>query len=297
MKHQLKTVSCLMVVAGSTVAMAQPANDNVNSAMPIGFPLPAMAGTTLGATNQSNIPTLTSCGNSTTVSGVQALINADIQGSRDVWYILTTPGTLVANTSLAASTCGPNTMSDTVVEVYNVAAGGTLGTRITCDDDTCLNRKSRATFTAQPNTQYLIRVATRNNSQGAFELNVLFGTDPRPIDTVQSDGPDVTVGDLSDVYHWGTATLDGVPVRAFSVGTDSWNIGNKPGNWFDYNTTITFRPIGAPAGTLITRPRVSNQHPVIAQQMYRLRNGNFEQIGISWLKHGFTSLNSSSFNQ
>jgi hypothetical protein len=264
--------------------MAQPRNDSITGAVPVAFPSTGLAGTTIGATNDGLSPS--ACGNSAT--------------SADVWYTATMPGTLAANTQVAFSTCG-NTSADTVVQVFAASAGGSLGAQIACDDDNCLNRKSRAVFNANPNAQYYIRVATRNATFGNFVLNTQYGTDPRPVDTAQTFGPDVTIGDLSDVGYYGTAVLNsnGVneSVRAFAVGTDSWNIGDRPADWFDYDTAnITFRPIGAPTGTRVTVSKRSNEHPVIAQQMYRYLNGSFEQIGISWLKHGFTSTNSTRYN-
>ena len=77
-------------------------------------------------------------------------------------------------------------------------------------------------------------------------------------------GPDVIVGDLTGPSKWGT--LGGV--TSYSIGTTSCNIGNQILNWFD-NSTL---------------------HPVIGQNIYRLENGRFEQIGMSWLKHGFCAL-------
>ncbi len=88
-----------------------------------------------------------------------------------------------------------------------------------------------------------------------------------------STGPDVTVRNLTDTTNWGSSG----GVRAYSVGTDSCNVGTMPSNWCDDSP-----------GCGALEP---DQHPVIAQNVYRLSNGRFEQIGMSWLKHGFLSLN------
>ncbi|MBI4717941.1 MAG: hypothetical protein HY763_09075 [Planctomycetes bacterium] len=90
------------------------------------------------------------------------------------------------------------------------------------------------------------------------------GSAPGGGQTVAAAGPDVIVGDLHETGAYGSSS----DIAAFSVGTISCNIGGAPLNWFS-NT---------------------NQHPVIGQNMYRLRNGRFEQIGQSWLKHGFFAL-------
>lgn len=80
-------------------------------------------------------------------------------------------------------------------------------------------------------------------------------------------GPDVIVGDLPAVQRWGRVG----DVTAYSVATTSCNVGDERLNWFSE----------------------TNQHPVIAQNMYRLKDGQFEQIGQSWLKHGFFALSGS----
>ena len=90
-------------------------------------------------------------------------------------------------------------------------------------------------------------------------------------------GPDVVVFDIPSTYYWGTSGL----TRAYSVGTTSCNRGDVPVEWVSS----------------------TNQHPVIAQNLYRVtlpdagppvEHGTIEMLGISWLKHGFVSVNGSS---
>jgi hypothetical protein len=76
--------------------------------------------------------------------------------------------------------------------------------------------------------------------------------------------PDVIVGDLYQLNAYGSSG----GFSAYSVGTISCNVGTCWLNWIDD----------------------TNQHPVIGQNMFRYKNGRFEQIGQSWLKHGFTAL-------
>ena len=82
-----------------------------------------------------------------------------------------------------------------------------------------------------------------------------------------SVGPDVIVGDLVGISKWGT--IDGI--SAYSIGTTSCNVGDTVLQW-DADTA---------------------NHPAIGQHLYRLKDGRFEQIGISWVKHGFAALTGS----
>ncbi len=76
-----------------------------------------------------------------------------------------------------------------------------------------------------------------------------------------SNGPDVVVGNLTSFLSYGT--VGGISGYAF--GTVSCNYGTQVLPWI----------------------ATSNKHPVIGMNAYRLMNGRFEQIGLSWVKHGW----------
>jgi hypothetical protein len=76
--------------------------------------------------------------------------------------------------------------------------------------------------------------------------------------------PDVIVGEIVGTTRWGAVG----GITAYSFGTTSCNIGSCWLNWISS----------------------TGEHPVIGQNMFRLKDGRFEQIGQSWLKHGFTAL-------
>jgi hypothetical protein len=79
-----------------------------------------------------------------------------------------------------------------------------------------------------------------------------------------SVGPDVIVGGIPNYSKYGTTS----GVSAYAFGSTSCNMGTVQLDWV--------------AGT--------NQHPVIPQNAYRIKGGRIEQIGMSWVKHGFCAL-------
>jgi len=103
-------------------------------------------------------------------------------------------------------------------------------------------------------------------------------------------GPDVTVYAISGTYSYGCGPVaddgngnlvcqrdpeTGSYISGFAIGTISCNAGDQNLVWF--------------ANT--------NQHPVIAQNMYRLKQNRFEQIGMAWIKHGFFATDSNNCGQ
>ena len=81
---------------------------------------------------------------------------------------------------------------------------------------------------------------------------------------IAAAAPDVICGSLTDVRLYGTVN----GISAYAVGTTACNNGTVPLNWID----------GTP------------NHPVIQVSIYRLSDGRMEQLGISFVKHSFASL-------
>ena len=106
---------------------------------------------------------------------------------------------------------------------------------------------------------------------GETEANVLPAGAGTETNAGSVPGPDVVVGDLTGLAQFGSSA--GTQV-GLAVGTDSCNFGTVDLNWF---------------------ANPSNDHPVIPQNLYRMKGGagnsdTFEQIGQSSVKHAFTAL-------
>ncbi|MCE2654639.1 MAG: hypothetical protein LW650_14695 [Planctomycetaceae bacterium] len=183
----------------------------------------------------------------------------------DVWYkYVPTAGEAGADVQVSLCT---GTNYDSVVSIHTACGGPAIA----CNDDSCGTR-SQLTFVPTAGQTYYIRVSGYQGATGTFGLRMSL-----PVPVVINIGPDVWVRELVDMqsYTYTSGTTPPGPLNgmhAFAVGTDACNKGDYWAEWVQ-NT---------------------NRHPVIGQNMYRLKNNRFEQVGQSWLKHGFLATNSPS---
>ena len=178
------------------------------------------------------------------------------QIERDLWFdwIATQTGTVTVQT------CGLATI-DTKLAAY---AGGTCppASPVAWNDDSC-GDQSRLYFPVSAGSHYLIRLGVSESQAGGVgQLSLSMGSDGGCVDSVQ--GPDLALGDLTGVRFWGSLA----ETSAYSFGLSPCNLGDHEIQW-QANT---------------------NQHPVFASNAYRLEHDRFEQIGMSWLMHGFAVL-------
>ncbi len=191
--------------------------------------------------------------NSATNDGVASCVGSL---SRDQWFSITPE----SDQLLVVTTCGAASW-DTVLSIHT-GCPGNASNAVACNDDSC-GLQSRTSVAARAGQTYLIRVGAYGSQDGGpYTLTVSYEDPPPP----PSRGPDVWIARFTDVAHY--ATVGGI--ASYAIGTDACNMGDFPAEWQADN----------------------NLHPVIAQNIFRLKDGRFEQIGQSWLKHGFSSTNS-----
>jgi len=182
---------------------------------------------------------------------------------RDVWFAWTAP--LDADFSLA--TCG-RTELDTKIALY-AGSGCPSGLPLACNDDAC-GYQSRIDFHASAGSAYTIQLGSfpgAAGDAGTFSIDTL----PSLPDCQTGSGPDLVLGDIVNVFN---ATAEG-PIDALAIGGAACNVGTAPVDWDG--------SVGA--------------SPVIRQNLFRYKivdgAGRFEQVGMSWLKHGFFAVQES----
>lgn len=232
------------------VPLVVPPEDDCSTALVIGSASSILVNTSLASTGAEG-QNESACN----IGGSTAIV-------KDLWYVWTAPTT----DTYAFSTCG--SFADTRIAVY-AGAGCPTAPALACDDDSCAGAggPSRAHTSVTAGALYTIQIGGFVGTPG-FTAQLDIGVFVPPPPCGVNIGPDVIVGDLSDVLN--TTPVNGVD--AVALGTTSCNIGTALLNWV--------------AST--------NDHPVIRQNVYRYKltdgAGRFEQVGMSWLKHGFTSL-------
>ncbi|MDP1661658.1 MAG: hypothetical protein Q8L55_07055, partial [Phycisphaerales bacterium] len=86
---------------------------------------------------------------------------------------------------------------------------------------------------------------------------------------VRANGCDGLVGSASGVSTYGNATVNGQLVRSFAVGTNTWNMGNRPMEWVSSGSN----------------------HPKLFQNIYRAKGKQFHHVALGWGKRGFAVAN------
>ena len=181
----------------------------------------------------------------------------------DVWFLWTAPATQMVDIGL----CGGVGGADSVLAVYPGSACPAAGSQLACNDDSC-GVESLVSVSVTAGAQYLIQIG---DYYGATTFSGTFSIAGAAA-CGSNTGPDIIVGDLQDIQNYTGQNVAGVDYEAVAFGTYSCNVGTVWCNWI--------------AGT--------NQHPVIDNNLYKYKvvngSGRIEQIGMSWLKHGFYAL-------
>src|SRR5262245_19658969 len=85
----------------------------------------------------------------------------------------------------------------------------------------------------------------------------------------QPGGPDLIIGNLLTPANYSAEEIELETFDAFAFGRDICNIG-------DQNLAVIWYP--------------STNHPAFAHNLYKLKDGRIEQVGMSWVCHQMTVL-------
>ena len=180
---------------------------------------------------------------------------------RDVWFVWTAPSTA----RFEITTCGL-TSFNTKMAIYP-GSGCPSGSPLMCNDDSYCGSPAVVVFDAIAGSAHTLQLgsssSTSSGGNGSFQILVASPT----TSCGPNVGPDLIVGALPSITNY-TAS-GGFDMCA--MGTTACNIGSEVANWID----------------------LTPDHPVIRQSAYKYSvvggASRFEQLGMSWLKHGFGS--------
>ena len=156
---------------------------------------------------------------------------------------------------LTATTCGSG--YDTVLSIHS-GCPPSEENELVCNDDSC-GLQSTAGYEVEAGETYWIRVSGYNGASGSFTLG-LSCAEPPPV----GEGADITISSMSNIRQMGRLD-DEVSI---SMQSTICNMGSESVDWY-----------GNPD------PR----HPFLVFNLFRLQEGRLEQIGQSWVKHGFSA--------
>lgn len=170
-------------------------------------------------------------------------------GGTDVWFRYAP----LEDCTLVLNTC--TATFDTVLSVHT-GCPGSAANQIACSNDDC-NLQSQLAVAVQSGSTYFIRVAGSGGQSGACFVS-LACSPGAPV------GADVYVGELTQMVQFGRVG----DTIGCAIDSPLCNFGTEPLDWI---------------------PNPDPRHPFMVFNLYRLMDGRFEQVGMSWAKHGWAA--------
>ncbi len=156
--------------------------------------------------------------------------------------------------NLTVSTCESG--FDTVLSVHSTCPPAEAN-QLECNDDTC-GLQSSVSLEVTNGTAYFIRVSGYNSLAGEYTLAVELD------DGMEEARADAVVTDVTGIEQRGRLGAE----ASFAMRTVICNLGDAPMDW---------------------HRNPDPRHPFLVFNMYKLTEARVEQIGQSWVKHGYSA--------